>query len=355
MDNNENMGFLLEKEKAEATPTDYVLGGNGEPISGIGDPVAGIGAALYAWPDPIDGIYPRTLSEINHASRLINTFCQKWLPDGEVQRGSRDWMTCTANWLNNDLENQFNYTLAKGLWSKEAVDWFKKVGFINPKNGLFEIADAWSALETNTTRKGNSLRAPVDHTRIFGIVPKSMLFENKSMNWDAYHNKARITQEIRDIAKESLKWIKINWERVPYSDFSKFTGSERWDLFDSYIDYTDGDFIKRLAPDYFMMNYGYHLTINEVSQPKKEESQGEEKMKFFRASENEHPERVYQLGVDQMYHWIKREPTFDGLYGKFSDYEIIDLGTIGKGRIGFTVVNEQTIIEMITNLFKGKK
>jgi len=345
------MGFIPEKEEQDSTSEDYFLGGNGKEIKGIGDPVAGIGAALHAWSNPVNGVYPRTMKRIQHASRLINKFCQKYLPDGEVQQGRQDWMTCTSNWMNNDLECQFNYALAMGLFTNEFVEWAKHKGFINPKNGKFEIADAWSAIETNTTRVGNSLKALVEHARLHGIVPKSMLFENKSMSWNDYHNKSRITQAMRDIAKESKEWIKINYEKVPYKQFPKFTGNIRWEDFDSYVDRVDGDFIKKLAHNYNMMYYGYHLTINEIPRQTKTVEKGEI-MKLYIARKNQNPERVYQLGADKKYHHIIDEPVFKGLYGDFSQVDIEDKVYIGKEEIGFTIMNEQTILQLIINLFK---
>ncbi|NQU99400.1 MAG: hypothetical protein HQ538_01565 [Parcubacteria group bacterium] len=339
-----NLGFLLEKEIADSKEEDFVLGSEAQPdLKGISDSIACLDWALHAWSYPVGGIYPKINAPLNHASLGINEKAKPFLPIGTVQRGRDDWMNCTTNAPCNDLETQFNYGLDKGLFTPNLVEWFKKVGFIN--NGKFEIADAWVSIGSGNTRNGNSLKAPVEFIRKNGIVPKSKMLDNKSMSWGQYHDKARITPEIKAIAEELSKYIEFGYEKVYRRDFEKFTQGLKWKDFDSYVDPVDGDFIKKLAPDYIFMNYAYHLTINQIGEPKGEPNK-EETMKFYKRKEDP---KIYQLGVDGLYHHLIDEPVFKGLYGDFSNHEIIEI-EIPEDKIGFTIYDKQSFISLILNL-----
>ena len=61
----QNIGFNLDREIREQSPKDYILGAVGaEDIEGVGDPVAGILGALYAYSQPVNGVYPRLVRTI---------------------------------------------------------------------------------------------------------------------------------------------------------------------------------------------------------------------------------------------------------------------------------------------------
>lgn len=259
---NKNIGFDLEREKREVSPDDWVFGAGAE-VKGIADKVGGIVTALYAWPNPVNGVYPRSSNRINHAIDMIKEFAKKYLPIGVVQRGTRDWMSCASNAPNNELETQHNYALAKGLFSDGLVAWFKEVGFINPENGLFETADAFTSIGSGTTINGNSLRSPIEFVRKNGVIPKSMLPDSKLMDFYTYHDPKRILQAMWDLGEEYLKRVPINSEKVYSSKFAQLLDNLKWDIFDSYEDPVDGDFIKRLAYNYIFLGYGYRLVINE--------------------------------------------------------------------------------------------
>jgi len=263
----QNLGFLLDKEKAEESDKDWYLGAKA-PLIGIGDFVAGLGCALFAWPRPQNGIYPMVKNRLNHATVMINDNADDYFPIGTIQRGRGDWMNCTSNSPMNDLEIQHNYALQKGLLSNDFVLWLMKKGYINPNTDMFELADAFSSIGSNTTRQGNSQKAPLEYIRKNGVIPKSMLPDDESMTWAQYHDPSRITQEMKDLGKEFLEWEVINYEKVAKKLFYKVIGATRWRIFDSYRDSSDGDFIKQLAPDYIFMGYAYRLIINETGKYK---------------------------------------------------------------------------------------
>lgn len=342
-------GFLLKKEQADSHIKDYVLGADAQPdLKGISDEVAGMVWALFAWSYPINGVYPRSEAPINHASLGINEKCKPFLPKGTTQRGREDWMNCTSNAPCNELEIQFNYGLKNNKFTPSLVEWFNKVGFIN--NGKFEIADAWSTIGSGTTRNGNSLKSPVDFIHRNGIVPRSKMLDLPTMTWSQYHGKSRMTSELKEIADEILKYIDFGYQKVLYRDFIKYTHDLKWEDFDSYVDHVDGDYIKKLAPDYNLMSYGYHLTINQKASPKVEPI-NEEIMQFYKEPGTP---KVYQKGADGLYHHLSFEPLFRGLYGAFKNHEIIEQ-EIPDDKIGFSLYNKKSFADLILKLLgKGK-
>ncbi len=255
-------GLDLEREKKEQSPDDWDFK-VGAITSGIADKVAGIVTGLYAWPLPINGIYPRVMSQINHAIKMISEFAKTYLPIGMIQRGKSDWKTCASNAPHNELETQHNYAIAMGLFPDSLVAWFKEVGFINPENGLFEIDDVYTSIGSGTTQRGNSFRSPMEFIRNKGIIPKSMVPDSTGMSFNEYHNPNRITQVMIDMGKEYKKRMLINYDKPKLREFAEILGNLKWDIFDSYLDRgVAGDFIKRLAPDYNLMSYGYRMFIN---------------------------------------------------------------------------------------------
>ena len=338
-----NIGFNLEKEIEDASLEDYVLGTT-EPLTGIGDPVAGIVGAVFAWPQPVNGVYPRVLNQINHAIDFINKLSSDYLPDGTVQRGTEDWMNCATNAPENEREKQFNYALEKDLFSKGLVEWFEEKSYIN--NGKFEIADAFNTILSGTTRNGNSLKAPVESCRVDGIIPKSVLPDSQSMSWSEYHNPNRITQEMKDLGKEFLKYVELKYEKVPYNSFTKFLDT-KWDIMDSYVDSVDGDFIKRLAPNYNIMSYGYHLTINQINEPKKKDDM---KLEIEVVKKLNSPDYLLRdKKQPDMWHRLGNEKVFRAIAGDFSeDIEELD---IADSNIGEPIFFSSSLLDLIVNFF----
>lgn len=249
-----NKGIDLVKEAKESSHEDWVFG----------------------------AISPTCIALIPKEDRI------KYLPKGELQFGKEDFMDCSTRGALNILETKFNYLLKIGKLRDE--QWFKDNGYIN--NGQFELSDRFNAILSNTTRDGNSLKAPLDSIRKDGVIPKVMLPANSNMTWADYHNKKDITDKMIDLGKEFLKRYKINYEKV--FDLEKFddlldVAGYAWSspvngiypkiegmpnhvwvnirpkylAFDNYLD-VDQDFIKELSPDYIFYSYGYRIIISEA-------------------------------------------------------------------------------------------
>lgn len=226
----------------------------------------------------------------------------KYLPIGQIQRGREDWQSCASIGLVENIETKLTYLVRNNLLHQSTIKWLKDVGFIVMRDGLLyvEISDRWVAINSGTTRQGNSLIAPWKYT--FGndvgkgLIPKSMLPSLPEMSWDEYHDPDCRTQEMYDIGAEFNKRIHIIYERIELSMFREarekdIATAAAWawpmpnkqgvyerregmvpnhvfldvepDIIirDSYTDTFDGDFNKHLAPDYEFLPYKYRAAI----------------------------------------------------------------------------------------------
>jgi len=256
-----NYGVDLEREKQDREGRDYVFG-SGEDIKGMTDNVAGLVTAGFAWPMPINGIYPRTENVINHCFIFFNQLLARFYPKGEKQFGRDDFMDCVARGFHNEFEKQINYAIEMKFLSTETIKWLHDKNYID-SDKKFVINDAFLAILSGTTRNGNSLKRVVDTFINVGCIPKYMLPVSNDMTWDQYHNTNRITEDMKMLGLEFLEKIKINYQIVYPADYGKFSGKIKWEIFDNYIDRTDGDWIKRLAENYNFLGYSYRVIINE--------------------------------------------------------------------------------------------
>ena len=245
----------------------------------VEDWVCGIGEAVHGLAEDID-------------NPLL------YLPRGEIQRGREDTMDCATRGPVNILEPKFNYVVQNHILAPEDEKWL--IDNYANEEGEIEFSDAWVAIGSGTTQSGNSLKAPLDFMRKNGLIPKKMLPLESWMTWADYHNKKRLTQVMQDIAHDFWLRFTINYEKVyakEYDEVRKYdfldTAGFAWPtpvngiypkndnpfnhcwveipkqikqtIFDNYPDSCDGDFIKRLAPDYNLFPYSYRVIINAVN------------------------------------------------------------------------------------------
>jgi hypothetical protein len=212
------------------------------------------------------------------------------LPPGEVQRGRDDLMDCASRAPLNVLETKFNYLLKTGKLP-HAI-WLRDNGYITEKG--FEFSDAFIAILSGTRRTGNSLKAPCHAIHEYGLIPKQKLPLRKDMTWEEYHNKERVTGSLMALGEQFKSRFTINYERVLEADYDtlleddmlivagyawpKPKGGEyprtdnkpnhaimairtpKYFIFDNYE--TRDSYIKKLANDYDLLDYGYRLYIS---------------------------------------------------------------------------------------------
>lgn len=251
-------GFNQALEIAQLSEKDWVFGGFSTP--GIGD-------------------MPPVIRE-------------NYLPDGEVQRAIDDMMDCASRGPINILEAKFTYAYNKRLFKEENLQWLKDNGYLTYDRRI-TFSDAYVAINSGTTRAGNSLKAPLEAIRTKGLVPKRMLPLESWMTFDSYHDPARITRKLRDLGAEFKNRFQINYEQVYKIHFKDLLKDDFFDVcvyawpepvngeypqttlpanhvvalvrpeyyvFDNYQE-APGDFIKKLAPDFAFWDYGYRIFI----------------------------------------------------------------------------------------------
>src|SRR3990167_7034552 len=259
---NTNRGFNFEKELAEQSGEDWALGGTGLTC----------------------------LAEIPLIDR------DKFLPRGELQFGREDFMDCVPRAINNILKMKFTWLLKNHKLNLANETWFKEKGFV--VGDRVEFSDRFLAINSGTTRAGNSFKSVLDAARKLGSIPKSKLPAENWMGFDDYHDKTKITIEMFELATEFSKRFFINYERGNESDFvvalakdPLLTGGFAWPVavngvyprieanpnhafiifkpqyfaFDNY-DEDKGpaeDWVKQLAPDFDFLDIGYRITVNQ--------------------------------------------------------------------------------------------
>lgn len=257
-------GYNHKKEVAGRSDKDWNYGAI--KAKGIADDIVGLVTALYAWPWPKNGIYPRAENKINHCVISWIEKLAKYYPKGEVQRGREDYVDCVTRGFVNEIEKCLNYLLAHDKLPASTVYWFNIHKYI--VDGKFILSNRIPAIMSGTTRSGNSLKSVVEWIKDHGIHPRALLSEEEKMTWRQYHDRSKITQKMLDTGEASKDVLQINYAKVYKRNWSIFFGRFFYKIFDNYIDSVDGDFVKELARDYRFLSYGYKLILH--SHPKEE-------------------------------------------------------------------------------------
>lgn len=232
---------------------------------------------------------------------------KKYLPRGEVQKGVDDMMDCASRDPVNLLETKFNFLVRNKRILSENVQWLRDNGYIviyETEDGpleAVEFSDAFIAINSGTTRAGNSLIAPIDAIHTCGLIPKKDLPLVATMTFDEYHDPNRITARMINMGKEFLRRFPINYERVNEVHFGDVLKDDmiasagyawpdpvdgeyqrtdmipnhaflvfdlpKFNIFDNYFDVLDGDFVKKLAADYDLVDFGYRVIISTEKVP----------------------------------------------------------------------------------------
>lgn len=234
------------------------------------------------------------LAEIPSSERL------QYLPIGESQRGKEDMMDCASRGPLNILEMKLTYLLQNGLLSLKQQKFLIEYGYV--QNDRVRVSDAFVAILSGTTRRGNSMKAPLEAIRRFGLIPNRLLPYDPSMTWSQYHDWNRITPNLRSLGREFAQLFPIYYERIVKNQFSDLLNREPinvagyawpvpddngvygytsnkpnhvfvlhnlppWQAYDNYRD-NDGDFQKTLDESYRFLNYGYRVYITEEHLPR---------------------------------------------------------------------------------------
>ncbi len=268
-----NTGFDLDKEMAERTDEDYIAG-----------------------PVLLEGL----AEKISKKGHKFIEFVLK----GMTQRLRQDTMDCVTRAFINATNLIMTGAVRLGLISEIRIKQLREKGYLVIEDGqeVFRADFRYTAIKSGTTQRGNSMKAVIECIRKVGIIPYSMLPQELSMTWEEYHDKAKITKEMDEMAAWWVRNFTVNWERLNYKDFVRSVvenviatygyawpnpdkngvypnvpgasknhafvdiGNPAYMIWDNYPDTFDGDYLKRLAPNYELGD-GYHVIINEVPLP----------------------------------------------------------------------------------------
>jgi hypothetical protein len=221
-----------------------------------------------------------------------------YLPQGETQGSDKDDMSdCASRSPVNKLAPDFSYGFKNRIFSQANRAWLIDNNYVDD-DGTIDFSDAFVAINSGTTRAGNSLKAPLEAIRKQGLIPKHVLPLEKWMTFEQYHDPKRITQKMRDLGQEFLRRFTINYEQVQQIHFGElikddmicvggyawpdplpngeyprssapmnhaflFFKSPKYYIFDNY-NYRDPeqDWIKKLASNYALFDYGYRIFIS---------------------------------------------------------------------------------------------
>lgn len=217
---------------------------------------------------------------------------EQYLPKGELQNIGEEKFDCATRSPINKLETDFTYGVQKHLFTPTNEKWLRDNGYVTA-DGRVEFSDAFIAILSGTTRKGNSLIRPLKTINNNGLVPKSKLPQLHT--FDDNYNPMRLTKELVNLGNSFKNRFNIMYERADESQFEDLlktemicTGGFAWPIpvngeyprvsfkpnhawmlwknpkfyaFDNYIDDVDGDFIKKLASDYDFIDIGYRVFV----------------------------------------------------------------------------------------------
>lgn len=227
------------------------------------------------------GAVAKDLAAVPVAERL------KYLPKGVLQFNSvMDTSGCASRGPLNVLETKLDYFYDHGMHDA-LKEWFNAQGY--RKDGKFALNDAFIEILSGTTPTGNSLKAPLDAIRKYGVIPAHLIPLEPTQTWEQYMDKKRITKAHFDLGLEFLKRLTLNYEQVSLGQFHAANEADlmdvalsAWstpvngvyppiegpfnhcvarvtndiDIFDNYEPY-----VKRLSQSYAFFDWGYSLSI----------------------------------------------------------------------------------------------
>lgn len=267
-----NRGIDLARERAEQSEADWQFGGLSQPCIAL---------------------IPEAVRE-------------SFLPLGEKQNLGEEKLDCASRAPLNILEAKFTWLIEQKKMLPQNEKWLRDNGYCVGKRIVF--SDRFVAINSGTTRSGNSLKSPLEAIRKQGLIPKAIFKQVES--FDEYHDKGKITSEMTELGLEFTKRFTINYEQVKEIHYGELlkddfldVGGYAWPspvngeypraadflepnhafvvyrlpkflIFDNYLDWdiknenqVEGDFTKKLAQDYDFWDYGYRVYISREVSP----------------------------------------------------------------------------------------
>jgi hypothetical protein len=164
------------------------------------------------------------VSPIKYEVRVSDADWSKYFGHYQNQKwGQWDSNSCWClGGVINCAEDQFEYLWKNGMFSKEAKDFFTNNGYID-EDGDFSFSERFLEILGGLKDNGGTIDYGWDLAQKYGFLPRSMLnySHERAAMWSNrqdfiadYFGKGNITQGMRDLAKQCLKYIKIEYQRI---------------------------------------------------------------------------------------------------------------------------------------------
>lgn len=225
---------------------------------------------------------------------------EEYLPVGQIQYSQwGDYMDCATRDPINAVEAYLTYAYRNGLLLPENKAFLEQYGYVTYDQRIL-VSNRFNAILSGTTRRGNSLKAPLQSIHSDGFIPQHMLPE-EGFTFDSYHDEKAITNRMREIGKEAAKRFTFAYDQAKQSQFAGIAEKDfvsvalyawpqakngvypktdkpsnhavaifrpRYFVIDNYFE-AEGDFIKELAPDFVFYEDGYRMYFSSQQVPKK--------------------------------------------------------------------------------------
>jgi len=140
---------------------------------------------------------------------------REYAPVGELQANMFvfDTLSCATFSALNTIETWVNYHIAKKNITDQQIQTLKDLGFFI--DGQFNASDRFTAIMSGTTKQGNYPQNVWDSIRRDGLLPeKDLPFDPSFKKWEEYHDKTKITEEMKTKAKKVLDILEFAYEWI---------------------------------------------------------------------------------------------------------------------------------------------
>lgn len=140
-----------------------------------------------------------------------------FMPKQELQYGYQNCVTFSGD---HSIEAQVNADIARGKYSKEALDYFEEAGYM--EDGKFRVSERYNSKMNGTTQEGQYMNVAGDGwhnprlvqplTMGHGLLPNKDWPLVQGMSWAQYY--APIPAELIEKAKKIYRYLEVYWNWV---------------------------------------------------------------------------------------------------------------------------------------------
>lgn len=138
----------------------------------------------------------------------------------ENQFGSEgDKLHCVSRSDCNAVEGWLNFRYQNNLMPQASKEFLEKNGYI--VNGKVELNVRFLSAMSDTTRAGNSMSKVAVTGRQVGYTPRNFpgYADDVNLTWEEYYDKSKISQALKDLAKEFTKHFEKSFSWVATGSF----------------------------------------------------------------------------------------------------------------------------------------